>query len=117
MAEWAEAQQEYARSAVARESEEEVRQPACVASEESVAGSSDEVNVGFAKRQPSEATATRSAERVVGAKVKECEADAAWQVPKKRKTREAVSEEEKEEDGWWSDISHKVRTSSKNRKN
>ncbi len=39
----------------------------------------------------------------MGEKAKECEEDVAWQVPKKRKTQEDASEEEKEEDAWLGD--------------
>ncbi len=106
--EWEEAQRQYACSAVARESGEDVHRPARIGSEESVAGSGDELNIGFSEQQRSEASAARSAERVVGAKAKERESDEAWQVPKKRKTREAASEEEKEEDVWRSEIGTKV---------
>ena len=49
--EWEEAQCQYARSAMACESEEDVRQPACVGSQDNVAGSGDELNVGFAEEQ------------------------------------------------------------------
>ena len=116
--EWEEAQRQYAHSAMARESGEDVRQPARVGSEDSVAGSGDELNVGFAEEQQSEASVRQQrAERVMGEKAKEHEEDTARQVPKKRKTREDASEEEKEEDAWRSEIRNKVRTSSKNRKN
>ncbi len=115
--EWEQVQHQYARSAMARESGEEVRQPARVGSEESMAGSGDELNVGFTEQQQSEVSVSQSTERVMGEKVKEREADAARQVPKKNKMWEAASEDEKEEDVWCSDIRNKVRTSSKNRKN
>ncbi len=85
--EWEQVQRQYAHSAMARESGEEVRQPAHVGSEDSMAGSGDELNVGFTEEQRSEASARQRAERVVGEKAKEHEADAAQQVPKKENVR------------------------------
>ncbi len=84
---WEEAQRQYARSAMAREGGEDVCQPARVGSKDSVAGSGDELNVGFAEEQQSEVSARQKrSERVVGEKTKDRAEDAARQVPKKRKT-------------------------------
>ncbi len=49
--EWEEVQRQYACSTMAHESGEDVRQLARVGSEDSMAGSGDELNVGFVEEQ------------------------------------------------------------------